>query len=97
MSSQSEPSEPTTVRIRRAPKVAVFLFAGAALGLIAALTLTSIFEVDPAVGFTATFGYLALYLIPIGVLISGLLAVVLDRRASKRERRVTAVREQSGD
>ena len=48
-------SKPTTddVTVRRAPKIPAFIFVGAALGLIATLVVTSLYPVDPAVGFAA--------------------------------------------
>lgn len=76
-------------RIRRAPKYPVFIVIGAALGAIAALIATSIFEVDPAVGFAATFGYLALYGVPAGALLGAVVAVVLDRWSSRHARTVS--------
>ena len=93
MTSDEKPELPTRVTIRRAPKVATFLIAGGALGLLAALVLTSTFPVDPAVGFAATFGYLALYAIPIGVALAALIALIVDRAASRRARGAIAVRE----
>lgn len=82
-------SESEQVRIRRAPKLSMFLVVGGALGVIVALVLTSAFEIDPAVGFGATFGYLALYSIPMFIVVAALLALLLDWRSSRRAREVT--------
>jgi hypothetical protein len=78
------------VRIRRAPRYVRFLIVGAMLGVIAALAGTSLFPVDPAVGFGATFGYLALYGIPIGLAVGAFVAVLLDHRATGRAATVVA-------
>ena len=72
------------VRIRRAPKIPVFLITGAGLGAIVAFILTASFPADPAVGFPALFGYFALYGVTGGVLLGGIVAVILDRRADRR-------------
>lgn len=91
----SEPIEtPTGVTeerasIRRAPKVPVFMLLGAMLGVVSALVLTSVFEVDPLVGFAATFGYLCIYLIPAGLVLGALVALAFDARSRRRAREVT--------
>lgn len=88
----SHQSDPAEVSLRRAPRVSVFLVLGAALGLLTALILTSVFPVDENVGFGATFGFLALYLIPIGILVAGFIALVFDWRSRRRARPMTASR-----
>ena len=91
----------TEVSIRRAPRYARFLLAGAALGVIAALVATSVFPVDKNVGFGAMFGYLLLYGVPIGLALGAATAVLLDRRATRRAGTVIAgkmsVRAPSGE
>ena len=47
------------VSVRRAPRVSRFLILGAGLGAVVAFILTAAFEVDPEVGFGASFGYFA--------------------------------------
>jgi len=84
------PIAETEVSIRRAPRYARFLLAGAALGVIAALVATSVFPVDPNVGFSAMFGYLLLYGVPVGLGLGAAIAVLLDRRASSRAATVIA-------
>jgi hypothetical protein len=78
------------VSIRRAPRIGRFVFLGAALGALGALVCTSVFPVDPAVGFSAMFGYLVLYGIPAGALVGAIVAVVLDLSASRHSSRVIA-------
>lgn len=80
----------TEVTIRRAPRFSAFLVVGALVGLIVTLGLVSLFPVDPAVGFGATFGFFALYGIPAGALLGAIAAIVFDRRASRRAATVVA-------
>lgn len=82
--------QPTEVRVRRAPKFGAFMVVGGGIALIATLIVTSLFPSDPAVGFAALFGYFSLYTVPFGVAAGALVALVLDRRSSKRARIVAA-------
>ncbi|GAB3041314.1 hypothetical protein GCM10027052_23650 [Parafrigoribacterium mesophilum] len=84
------PIDETEVSIRRAPRYGRFLLAGAALGVIAALVATSVVPVDPNVGFSAMFGYLLLYGVPVGLGLGAATGVLLDRRASARAGTVIA-------
>ncbi len=89
----TEPSTETTeARIRRAPRLPVFLILGVALGVIAALVLTAVGHVDPQVGFGATFGYLCLWCIPLGLLVGAVVAIVFDQVSRRRARLVTVER-----
>ncbi|MGZ0712085.1 potassium transporter Trk (plasmid) [Coraliomargarita sp. W4R53] len=90
-----------TVKVRRAPKISVFLLLGAALGVLTAMILTFAFngtsEVSPNTGFEYSqgqvFGFLTLICVPIGIAILGVIAVILDRRASRNARDVVVDRE----
>lgn len=86
----AEPETRTEVSIRRAPRFSAFLVVGALVGLIVTLGLVSLFPVDPAVGFGATFGYFVLYGVPAGALLGAIVAIVLDRSASRRAATVVA-------
>lgn len=92
-----EPAESTSshetvdVRIRRAPRLGVFIALGAALGLLAALVSTSVFEVDPSVGFTGTFAYIALYSIPLGIALAAVVGLVIDRVSKRRAKTAHAL------
>jgi H+/gluconate symporter-like permease len=96
MTDEPETQEPqgtkavTLVKIRRAPKYPIFIVLGAGLGAVVAFILTALFPIDPAVGFGALFGYLALYGIPIGVVVGALVAMVLDRMSSRHATTVEA-------
>jgi hypothetical protein len=84
-------SEPTTneVTVRRAPKIPAFIAVGAAVGLIATLILTSLFPVDPAVGFGALFAYFALYGVTAGVVLGAVVGIIVDRVSLRRAKTVT--------
>lgn len=81
------------VRVRRAPKFGAFMVVGGGLGAIVTLILTSLFPSDPNIGFIALFAYFCLYGIPAGVVIGALIALILDRRSSKRAKTVAAEHE----
>ena len=84
------------MRMRRAPKFSVFLFAGAALGVIAAMILTFSFsgtdDVSPNTGLVYSqgqvFGFMLLVCIPVGLALAGILALILDRRSARRTKDV---------
>ncbi len=88
-----------TARVRRSPRYGVFLVAGAAVGILAALVLTFVFDgwKSDATGVTYStgqvFGFLALYAIPLGIALAGILALVLDRTAARRSHEVHIARE----
>jgi Na+/proline symporter len=78
------------VRIRRAPKFAVFAIIGAIIGVIVALILTAVFPVDPTVGFGATFGYFTIYGVVLGVLVGCVIAIIFDRTLGARAKTLRA-------
>jgi hypothetical protein len=78
------------VRLRRAPRLPVFLLAGAILGAIVTLIITSLSDADPKVGFAASYGYFCLYGVPAGVVVGAVIGLLLDRRSIRRARTVTA-------
>jgi NhaP-type Na+/H+ or K+/H+ antiporter len=80
------------VRIRRAPRIPVFLVLGAVAGALVTLILTASFPADPTVGFGALFGYFAIYGVPAGVVLGALVALIVDRVSTRRARRVTMER-----
>lgn len=76
------------VTVRRAPRIPAFIFVGAVVGVIATLILTSLFPVDPAVGFGALFAYFALYGITGGVVLGAVTGIIIDRVSSRRAKTV---------
>jgi hypothetical protein len=85
-----------TVRVRRAPKITVFLLLGAVLGVLAALILTFAFngtaDASRNTGFEYSqgqvFGFLLLFCIPAGIALGGVVALIFDRRSRRRTREV---------
>jgi hypothetical protein len=88
--------EVVTVRVRRAPKIGVFLVAGAVLGILAALVLTFSFDgterpsPNTTVDYTTmqVFGFVTLICVPIGLVLGAVVALVLDRTVGRRTRPV---------
>lgn len=82
---ETEPDrEPGRVTVRRAPKFPAFMIVGGGLGAVATFILTSLYPVDPSVGFGALFGYFSLFGITAGVVVGALIAIILDRMSTKR-------------
>lgn len=85
-----------TLRVRRAPRIWVFLVAGAALGILTAMILTFAFDgtlgESPNTGLVYSsgqvFGFLALIGIAVGLALGGVVALVLDRRSSRHTREI---------
>jgi hypothetical protein len=82
------------VSIRRAPRIGVFLIVGAMLGALVTLILTSLFPVDPLVGFAATYAYFCLFGIPAGLTLGAAIALLLDLISRRRTRTVTVARDE---
>lgn len=86
-----------TVRVRRAPKISVFMIVGAALGVIVAMILTFAFdgsaEKSPNTGLVYSqgqvFGFLLLVCIPVGLALAAIVALIFDRRSRRHTRQVT--------
>ena len=76
------------VTVRRAPRIPAFIGLGAVLGVLVTLILTSLFPVDPAVGFGALFAYFALYGVTAGVVLGALVGIILDRISTRRAKTV---------
>ncbi len=94
MSTQPEKPKPEVdeVRIRRAPKIPAFMIVGGGVGALASFIVTSLFPVDPAVGFGPVVAYVSLYGITAGVLVGALAALAADRGATRRARILRAER-----
>ena len=90
-------SDRTEVKIRRAPKLPVFLVIGALLGALVTLIATSMFKPDPQVGFAATAGYFLLFGIPAGIALGAAVGLIIDRVSIARSRTVTVEHEVIGD
>ena len=90
-------SEKTEVKIRRAPKLPVFLVIGALVGALVTLIATSMFKPDPQVGFAATAGYFLLFGIPAGIALGAAVGLIIDRVSIARARTVTVQHEVVGE
>ena len=85
------------VRVRRAPKISVFLAAGAVLGVIVAMILTFSFDssgqVSPNTGLVYSqgqvFGFLTLVFVPVGIALAAVVVLILDRRSRRHAHTVT--------
>ena len=85
-----------SLRVRRAPKISVFLIAGAALGVLVALILTFAFDgtaqASPNTGMEYSqgqvFGFLLLICVPVGLALAGIVALILDRRSRRHTHEV---------
>lgn len=82
--------ERRTVRVRRSPRIGVFLALGAALGAIVALIAVASVPPDPQVPTPQALGFLALLLAPVGALVGGGVAVLIDTVGDRRARHVEA-------
>ena len=85
------------VRVRRGPKVGVFLVLGVLVGALAAVVLTLVTPPSRDYSTTQVLGFLVLILAPIGAMLAGLVAVVLDAASSRRARTATAEVEREED
>lgn len=82
------------VTVRRSPRYGRFLLIGAIVGVVVALILTTVFGPSADAEATAAktfsfgqvFGFMALVCIAVGGLLSGLLALLLDRTLGRRTR-----------
>ena len=90
--AREEVADRDEVTVRRAPKVPVFLAVGALAGLVVAFVVTAAFPFQVGESAGSTFGYTALWGVVLGMLVGGVVAIVLDRRASARARRFSAER-----
>lgn len=91
------PTSEEEVRLRRAPRIGVFLIGGALLGAIATFVLTAMFEADPEIGFGVLVGYFMIYGVPLGLGLGAIVALVLDHRSKRRAKLVVAEREHGDD
>ncbi|WP_454117731.1 potassium transporter Trk [Microbacterium lacticum] len=85
-----------TAHVRRSPRYAIFFMLGAILGILAALILTFAFDgtqqkspsTQVLYSTPQVFGFLCLVCIPIGMAVLGAVALILDRRLSRRQHEV---------
>ncbi len=80
------------VRVRRSPKISVFLLIGAVAGALVAIVAVNVTPPDPTTPTIQTVAFLAALLAPVGALIAGAVALVLDRISERRAKIVEAER-----
>ena len=81
------------VRLRRGPRVGVFLVLGLVLGALVGLVVALAAPPSPQYPTSQVIGFLVLVFAPVGVVLAGLVAVVLDASSRRRARIVQAERE----
>lgn len=80
------------VRVQRSPRYFRFMLTGALVFAVVALVLTFSFPENPTYDRGAVFGFLLAICATVGVTLGALLALVLDRAATRRARTVQADR-----
>jgi hypothetical protein len=84
------------VRVRRSPRIGVFLLLGVLLGVLAAVVATLLTPADSRYSTGQVLGYLVLLGAPIGAAVGAAVAIVLDAVGSRRARTATAERAAPG-
>ncbi|MCU1472097.1 energy-coupling factor ABC transporter permease [Amnibacterium sp.] len=85
-----------SVRVRRSPKVGVFLALGVLLGVVVAVLVALLTPEDGRYPTTQVLGFLVLLCAPVGAALGGLVAIVLDAIATRRSRLLEAERVDEG-
>ena len=81
-----------TVRVRRSPRIGVFLTLGVVIGVAVAVLVALLTPADGRYPTGQVLGFLALLGAPVGAVLGGLVAVALDAIASRRARVLEAER-----
>ena len=85
------------VRLRRGPRVGAFLAVGLVVGALVGLIAGVSAPPSSAYPTGQVVGFLVLLFAPVGVVLAGLIAVVLDAASRRRARVVPAEREAGAD
>ena len=80
------------VRVRRSPKIGVFLLVGAVVGALVAVVAVNVTPPDATIPAPQAIGFLVLLLAPVGAAVAGAIALLIDRGAERRSRIVDAER-----
>ena len=81
-----------SVRVQRSPRYSRFMLAGAIVFAVIAAVLTFAFPENPTYDRAAVFGFLLAVCATIGVTLGAVLALLLDRRATRRAKTAAADR-----
>ena len=84
------------VRVRRSPKIGVFLTLGVVVGVVVAVLIALLTPADGQYPTTQVLGFMVLICAPVGAALGGLLAVALDGIATRRARVLEAERVDEG-
>ena len=87
MSSEETPAERREVNVRRAPKYVPFLILGALVGAAAAALVAYGLPGSASFDAGSVFGFFLVLFAGGGAILGAVLALVLDRRSVKRQRR----------
>lgn len=79
--------------MRRAPKFGAFIVVGAGIALVATLIATAQFPADPNVGFATLVAYFCLFTVPAGAALGAVIALLIDRRSTRRAKTLAAEEE----
>jgi membrane associated rhomboid family serine protease len=80
------------VRVRRSPRLGVFLLAGAVVGVLVAAVAAVVLPAGGTYTTGQVLGFLAVIFAAIGALLGGLVAVAVDALSSRRARVLQAER-----
>jgi hypothetical protein len=78
--------------MRRAPRARSFVLLGIGVGVVAVLTVASLFPPDPSLGAGLVSGYFLLWGVTVGLVVGLLTWLVADRRSKRRAKEVIAQR-----
>lgn len=82
----------SAVRVQRSPRYFRFMITGAVVFAVIALILTYSFPENPTYSRGAVFGFLVAICATLGVALGALIALLIDRAATRRARTVQADR-----
>lgn len=97
--SSSDSHQTVEATVRRVPRYGVFMAIGAVLGIIAAGILSMVGSYEPSATLdvvyspSQVFGFALLWMVPIGLALGGIVAIVLERIARRHDRVVRVDRE----
>jgi hypothetical protein len=74
------------VRVRRSPRIGVFLGIGVVVGAVIAVAVGTVGRTDATMTPGEAVGFLLLLLAPLGAVVGGVLALVLDAVSERRAR-----------
>lgn len=92
--AEMSPAEPDVrdATVRRAPKWSAFILVGTLVGLLVTIAVTTAFPADPNIGMPMTVFVVGIFGVSGGAAVGAILALIADRRSSRRARQVTVER-----